>query len=271
MEKMDNWNIRRAANWHLFLPPARPSGNEMSHYERVALSEGSSESDIWALLGSTPEIRSLASEHGKRLVCIDTNEEVYKVLHSMVNPASYAEIFIGSDWLHVDLPASIDIVFADGSINMLPPNKQEQLISATHRMLKPEGRALFRIHVVEPPTLSTPQEVFEWYRANRTTEPVFSATRTHLDMLWMDRETLCLNFSDFHRRIQALFDNQEITFEEYQAYNSLLEYNKIDLYYIRREQFETWCKGRFVIEEVIYGNDYSCKTNHPLYVLRKAA
>ena len=270
MEETDNWRALRAANWHLFIPPARPSKDEVYHYERVAaLSKCMNGSDVWGLLGATPEIRSLAAIHQKKLICVDKNRDVYEILKNMVMPEPYAETFIWSDWLDCELPSSIDVLFADGSINMLPPSKQEQLLRVTHNMLRPGGLALFRVHTIAPPKLSTPQEVFEWYRKNCPYEPVFSATRTHLDMLWVNNETLCLNFIDFHSKIKNLYENQIITDQEFQGYNILLSYNKINLYYIRREQFEAWCKNRFSIEDVLYAHDYSCSTSHPVYVLRK--
>jgi SAM-dependent methyltransferase len=269
MEEADQWNALRAANWHLFMPPARPSRDEVSHYERIALSERMNSSDIWCLLGVTPEIRSIASNYQKKLICVDKNRDVYTILQNMVEPTPREETFICQEWLAGEFPASIDIVFADGSINMLPTNKQKPLLRKTHDMLRPGGLALFRVHILTPPMLSTPQDVFEWYRTNFPHEPVFSSTRTQLDMLWVNNETLCLNFIDFHNKIKDLRDKHIITNKEFQGYNSLLTYNKIDLYYSRREQFEAWCNDLFSIENVLYGHDYPCSANHPIYVLRK--
>jgi hypothetical protein len=163
----------------------------------------------------------------------------------------------------------LDLIFADGSINMLPPSRQKGFLEKVHQMLRPGGIGLMRIHVVTPPAFSTPLAVFKWYRTNCPHEPVFSATRTHLDMIWINREIMGINFVDYHEKIKHLHENQIITDHEFQAYNMLLNYNKINLYYIERYKFEEWCKDKFSIIDVLYGNDYPCSINHPIYVLRK--
>ncbi len=267
-DTQSNWNVERARNWHLFMPPARPSKGEMAHYERVVLSEAKSDSNRWALLGSTPEIRSLASKYQRELLCIDNNADVFEALRSMVE-FPYSEIFICSDWLNAQVPRPVDIVFADGSINMLPLSKHEELLKKIYDILNPQGLALLRVHLVGPPKFSSPQEVFKWYRTSKIDEPVFSATRTHLDMLWIDPETLKLNFSEYHKKIQQLYDNKFITVEEFDGYNRLLQFNRIDLYYTKREFFEHSALNYFQIESLSYGNDYSGHMNHPLYFLSR--
>jgi|WetSurMetagenome_2_1015567.scaffolds.fasta_scaffold57285_2 hypothetical protein len=261
------WDKQRAEHWHLFMPPARPSKGEVSHYERIALSEG--RKNHWVLLGATPEIRSIASAHRIRLTCIDKNKEVYQTLRKMVSPPPQKEEFICSEWIEDLVPNGVDIVFADGSINMLPQQKQEQFLDLVHKLLRTDGIALIRVHFYTPPVFSSPTEVFEWFRMKDPTEPVFSATRTQLDMLWVDPDTLCLDFIEFHRNIEEMFHDNLITSHEYQAYQMVLRYNRIKLYYLKQENFESWCSERFSIENIFYGNDYSSSKNHPLYVLRR--
>jgi hypothetical protein len=252
------------------MPPARPSPGEVGDYERLLQSGGWIECPDWVLLGCTPEIRSLAARHRREILCIDQNPEVFDVLRSMVAP-QYAEQFLCSDWLHAEIPAPVDIVLGDGSLNMVPRSQHESFLFKVSQMLRPGGAALLRVHVMGPPRFGTPEQVFEWYRANASTEPVFSATRTDLDMLWLDRATGRLSFPDFHRKIRRLHRLGIITPEEFEAYDRLMGFNRINLYYVTREGFERAASAYFDVSEVCVAEDYTGSGNHPLYLLRKGS
>ncbi len=73
----------------------------------------------------------------------------------------------------------------------------------------------------------------------------------------------------FIKKIQKLYDEQLITKEEFEGYNKLLQFNKINLYYTKRELFEYLALDYFHIESIFYGEDYTGYTHHPVYVLRK--
>ena len=68
---------------------------------------------------------------------------------------------------------------------------------------------------------------------------------------------------------KKLFEEQIITSEEFEGYNRLLEYNKINLYYTTLESFENSLSGLFQIEKTLLGYDYTGHLNHPIYILRK--
>ncbi len=197
----DAWDTERAKHWHLFLPPARPSRGEIAQYERAFLSFPTNHHQdlIWGLLGSTPELRSLAAKYHHELLCIDKDSGVFETLRSLVNP-QYSEIFICSNWLTVENVKPVDVFFADGSLNMLPLPNHGDLLRKIYNWLTPQGWALLRVHMVGPSKFATPQEIFKWYRESKTKEPVFTATRTYLDMLWLEPETLRLNFIEFHKK-----------------------------------------------------------------------
>ena len=264
------WNIERAKNWHLFLPPARPSPGEVVQYEQAVLSFSFNDSQLlrWGLLGATPEIRSLAAKYHREILCIDKDNGVFETLRSLVNPR-YPEKFICSDWLAVEDITPVDVFFADGSLNMLPPEKHEVLLRKIYNWLTPRGWLLIRVHLAGPSRFTSPQEVFAWHRKNKTGEPVFTATRTDLDMLWLEPETLKLNFVEFHKKIKMLYDEKLITQEEFEGYNKLLQFNRIDLFYTTRERFEDLVSGLFHIESIRSGEDYTGCQYHPLYILRK--
>jgi SAM-dependent methyltransferase len=265
-----NWNEDRAKNWNLFMPPARPSNGEMTEYEKVISRENYDNQTSWVLLGATPEVRSLAANYNQKLICIDKNENVFEILRSLVRLQNPFESFICSNWLEADLSKPIDLLIGDGAINMLPIDFHEKLLKKIYHILKPQGLALLRVHIKSPPRFSDPQEVFRWHRNNNSDEHVFSATRTDLDMLWLEPKNLKINFENYHKKIQQLYAHKLITSEEFKAYDKLLRYNKINLYYAEKEIFESIASKYFDIENITYGNDYSGYKNHPIYILRKS-
>lgn len=263
-----NWNEERAKNWNLFMPPARPSEGEMVQYEEIVIRNGKANDARWALLGATPEIRSLAARCKIELLCIDKNAYVFEALKSMVKP-QFSESFLCGNWLDVNVPKPVDVVFGDGSLNMLHTEKHASFVKMVYHMLHPKGLALLRVHLAEPPKFSTPHEVFEWRRIHNPQERIFSATRTHLDMLWMEPETLVIRFVYYHKKICQLYEDNLMTQDEFQAYNQLLKYNKIELFYTTRERFEDLISDYFSIEGVYCGDDYSMDSQHPIYALRR--
>ncbi len=267
-QNQKNWNKIRAKNWSLFTPPARPSQGELMQYEKGVIKYGLNNLSHWALLGGTPEIRSLAAQYKKHLLCIDRNEEVFKALTTMVNP-HFSENFLCENWLDVNIPKSVDLVFADGSLNMLNNTQHKSFIKKIYNMLSSHGWAILRVHLAEPPRFSTPREVFEWHRSHNSHEPVFSSTRTHLDMLWMEPETLRISFVDYHKKICTLNENSVITNKEFLAYNTLIKYNKIELFYTTHNYFKKIVADYFLIKEVYSGNDYSRSIQHPIYFLQR--
>ncbi len=260
------WDEERARNWHLFRPPARPSRAEVARYA-AALREAP-RATPWGLLGSTPELRSLSASEGQPLVCIDRDPTVFAALGALV-PAPGVETFICSDWLAAEVTEPLSVIMGDGSINMLPPERHEPFLARAHGMLAPSGLALLRVHLAAPPRFRDPAAVFAWYRTTDGCEPVFTATRTHLDMLWLEPGTLRLNFGECHARLERLHHDGVIGPAEFEGYHRLLRFNRIDLWYLTRLRFETLVAPWFEVMSVEYGCDYTSAEQHPVYVLRR--
>jgi hypothetical protein len=251
----------------LFEPPARPSAAEVAIYAERAGQEAPG-SDGWLLFGSTPEIRSLAARRGRPLVCIDSDPAVFRALGALVDSEGPHELVAG-DWLEVDIDGRFDVAFADGSLNMLPRTAHAPFLRRVHALLADGGLALLRVHVASPPRFAQAAEVFAWHREH-TSGSLFSRTRTDLDMLWLDPDTLTVDFGDYHRRIHELHRRGEIRDAEREAYDRLLDFNRIRLHYTTREEFERLTAEIFEIEHVFTGDDYFGAGNHPVYALRRA-
>jgi hypothetical protein len=259
----------RARNWALFGPPARPSAGETAAYARFAGAEQSRPEGSWALFGATPEIRSLAARAGRPLYCLDRDGEVFRTLAALRDAAG-EEHFVEGDWLTAAPPRRCSVVFADGSMNMLPPDLHAAFVDKLRATTGVGGLVLLRVHLAQPPRHQTPRAVFEWYRAESAGVPVFTATRTDLDMLWLEPDTLRIRFPDVHRRIEALHAEDVITQDEFHGYDRLAAFNEIDLYYTTRARLDALIDSRFVIEACIDGGDYPGSPQHPIFALRAA-
>lgn len=211
---IEKWDEKRAREWHLFMPPARPSGAEVLIYECALQNEMRAQNNLKiVLLGSTPELRSISHQYGCSLSCVDFNATVFHILTDMVSPKG-KEFFYCCDWKKMDFNHQFDL-------------------------------------------------------KSKCKEPVFTATRNHLDMLWLNHLTQGIDFIDFHKRITELHAYELITDEEFNAYDRLLEFNRITLYYCKKEEFEKSAGELFEIEQISYGNDHLSHSHHPIYYLRK--
>lgn len=260
------WDAQRAHAWHLFMPPARPSPGEVAIYERALQQEIERHVPDCLLLGSTPELRSLAHRYRCPLRCVDRNGEVFRILGSMVDPSGPVR-FEECDWLAMEDRPTADAIFADGSMNMLPLARHAPFIEKLHAALRPGGLAALRVHLVRAPRFADAEAVFRWCRRRRRPAPVFSTTRTHLDMLWMDPRRQAVDFVEVHGRLHALHERGVITDDEFDAYDRLVAFNRITLHYARRRDFERDATRHFRIEGIARGRDYAADEQHPVYLL----
>jgi len=264
MDTVTNWNLLRAKHWHLFMPPARPSAGELKIYARkITAMQGEA-----ALLGATPELRTLAHQNNIALTAYDKSRAVFDQLRPEPIPVA-SETLIQGDWLQTIDSRKYDMALADGSLNMLAKSEQPELIERIADMLRPGGIAVVRIHLKMPPRFRNPIEVFEAFRYGKLTGPVFSATRTQLDMLWLDPETDSVKFSEVASELEKLYTKGHLRTEEYSAYSTLAPYNRIELHYSRREPFEAMASKWFDLHYMGSGHDYADHEQHPIYELRK--
>lgn len=221
-----------------------------------------------ALLGATPELRTLAHQNNIALTAYDKSSEIFEQLRPEPIPTE-SETLIQGDWLQTMDSRKYDLALADGSLNMLTKAQQSEFIERIANMLRPGGIALIRIHLKMPPRYRTPIEVFEAFRYGKLTGPVFSATRTQLDMLWLDPETDSVQFAEVASKLEKLYTEGHLRTEEYSAYSTLAPYNRIELHYTRRELFEAIASKWFNLRHMGSGHDYADHQQHPIYELRK--
>lgn len=158
----DHWN-EVAKLWDEMNPPLRPSTRELAVFQ--------SHIDAWTarrtgpaqalVLGATQEFYRLRWPDESAVCALDHTHAMLAALWP--GPRGSA---IRGDWLAMPLPnASIDLLLCDGGASTVAyPDGLAQMGAEIARILKPKGRALFRLYV-RPADPADLQAVWEDLRA----------------------------------------------------------------------------------------------------------
>jgi SAM-dependent methyltransferase len=257
-ELLEFWKGRKA--------PARPSQHMLTIYEAHINELGLDESGAWAILGCTPELRTLAGKYNRPLTCIDRNAQTYSAFRPLCEPPEQ-EKFVHSDWLETDLPLAFDLILGDGSMVMLPQDRHQGFIDSIHRMLKPGGYAIMKILSSENWPFKSAEEILDWFRANHRENLPMNSLRTHLGIQWMDWETMAINKDVYAEKLEEIYQNKIVTPEEYQ---DLLAFTmKTDLYCSDHNRFEQMLGDSFEILSIERPTDFFSSEYYPMYTIRK--
>jgi hypothetical protein len=252
-----------AERWHLYKPPARPSAGDVAIYESFM-----AEPARTLLLGSTPEIRSLARRYRHRLTAVDVNEQVYHALAELVtHPGGEKASFVCRDWLQMDLGEEFDLVIGDGSINMLPPQTHETFLERLAAHMRPGQVLLLRAYVMDEPRIQTAEAVFE--RARELREDLYTATKIHLSLLWLDRETGEMSNALFWTKLQELHGQGVTTAEEHRSLGTIFAHDSLSVYFLSRPRFEAQTAPYFSLQDILYAGDYESHELKPIFCLRR--
>lgn len=221
-----------------------------------------------ALLGATPELRQLLAERGWRVTGYDRSTHLFEQLRPTSVPA-WQERFVQGEWQTIRDRACYDLLLADGSLNMVPAADQPIVLERMARMLRPGGRALVRVHLTRPPRYADTVTVFQAYRRGELAGDPFTATRTQLDMLWLDPASQSVRFPVVVDALDRLHKQGLLTDREHAAYAGLAPYNRIELHYAREEQLASQAGQWFSLRRLAGGGDYADHQQHPIYELRK--
>lgn len=253
------------ALWQSMKPPARPSEDTMRIYETNILKYGLDKKGDWAILGCTPEFRSLAGRFQRPLTCIDKDSRPFSALEPMCCPPE-DEILVLSDWLETDLPEHFDLIFGDGSINMLSKERHQGFIDSLHRMLKPGGIAMMRLLCYQD-DFSSPEEIIRWYRESCPNSLPLTSLRTIFAAQFLDLDTMVIEPKTYTTAMKELFQKKILTPEEYAEFQSFPM--NVALNFIKKETFEAQLGNCFKILSVEYSKDLASGYCYPIYILQR--
>ena len=248
-----------AAFWSRFLPPARPSAGDLAIYEKVL----DAPPMRVLLLGSTPELRSLAHRHGHDLVVVDADRESYLAMGLMVEPPG-PETFVESDWLRMSFDEPFERILGDGAVNMLPCELHPALLETIAVLLRPDGLCVLHTHILDHIPCASIDEIVARHRAASAGRPFFHL-RDFFSQLWVDHATGSLANREFLARMAALLREGHITRAEYREFEHILEGDPLVLHYPRDEDIRNTASSWLRLERVVCAQDYAGARLKPFY------
>lgn len=153
-----------AQRWAAVTPPMRPSGEELVRYEKAILGKKPRDGATALILGSTPELRSLALKHHLKTTGCDIDDGVWKALTSL-RTVEGEEDFIHGNWLNLPESRRYNFILGDCSFNMLTWDEMQILAAKVRALLKEDGVSIQRIQAApESLTLDTIGQAVAAYR-----------------------------------------------------------------------------------------------------------
>ena len=137
------WDKFDVKGWKDINYPWRISDKELSNISKIL--DNLCDLDRVALLGSTPEIRSLAANKGIKLDVIDFSSKMYTEMDK-ISCSIKNENFVNEDWIKYfsQQERKYDLVIGDLIERLLPEKKLTLLENALGGALKQKGKILLR-------------------------------------------------------------------------------------------------------------------------------
>lgn len=163
---------RIARNWVTLNSPIRISAANRARYDAALRALALPAEAEGLLLGSTPELRTLAAEHGLRLTGADMDPVFWMAMSRACGRPD--DPFILGDWFDLPAEPQWDVILGDGSLNMLPWPRMQAMFARLTRMLRPGATALFRLQAIDPDfDLAALEAAFDAWDGPRDTRAFF--------------------------------------------------------------------------------------------------
>jgi len=134
---MDTWDLMK--NWHVVLPPSRPSEEQLRRIERSA--SRINRSEIVGILGSTPEFRDLLHELGfTRIHVLERNMRFYEAMGAW-RVYQNEEHVVQGDWRETlrDLSSTYALLLSDLTSGNIPYSDRAAFYRLVSEALQPGG------------------------------------------------------------------------------------------------------------------------------------
>jgi hypothetical protein len=153
-----------AKKWSMVTPPMRPSARELAFTERELAGAGFGRGASALILGSTPELRSLALKSGLLTTGCDIDADFWRAM-TLLRTTDGPEEFIHSNWLDIGEDRLFDIILADCALPMLGIEDCRRLVFKISGWLRDGGVSMQRIQWAnESLTLDSIDSAMEAYR-----------------------------------------------------------------------------------------------------------
>jgi hypothetical protein len=144
-----HWDGVSGDTWETLAPPFRPSAKEVSFY-KTELEKRPTGSSV-LVLGSTPELRTLAGRHTTHPVVADQSKHMLEAMSRFLDPGLPArEVWIDEEWTRLMHEATFDVILGDLVLRQFPIENQAAFLAKMHQMLSDDGVFITRVHFSQP-------------------------------------------------------------------------------------------------------------------------
>lgn len=256
ISKENFWEQTTVEEWTGINYPWKPNDTELSNISKI-LKKLNKSSKV-ALLGSTPEIRSLARNEKIKLDVIDLSKKMYYEMNK-ISRSSKNEKFIKSDWIKYfsKKKNTYDLIIGDLIERLLPENKLILLSKNLNKALKPKGRILLRgdyyIDRKQNSKLNIKSEINKLVKTKLTNPEI-------VDRLFFGLSPEFINISEkislikMKKKLIKIKTPQNFTNQEIEIINLLIQrwsYSPLSFYCRTAQKIESIWKQNFTADDKI--------------------
>lgn len=245
--------------WQKFLPPIRPSIKDQQVYEHYIKKIKPRQGSKVLILGVTPEVRKLALKHCCWVIAIDFHTVMIKAMNRLISDLEYSksnEVIVKGDWLAMPFRREeFDLILSDCSLNSLTKTETKSLLKELKRLLKKDGYICMRIIIF--PDKWKQQSILDILKMNRrkhqkNSEKIFEDL--YLQILCSidiyDSISRRSSISKARKEWRKLYSNNEISRQEFEAFESVLSKGNYSPVILRRSELEELLNRHFLINGI---------------------
>lgn len=266
-----NWHKDHAKAWKIMPPPARPSRDEVSIFEKYLqnyFQENGNKIKV-LILGSTPEFRDLCNRSSFDVTCMDINKPIYESLTLLQKSVNEKEKFIHANWLTFKTKQKFDVIIGDVPTAMFPTRFYKQFFQNMFDHLDKNGRLIIRVPYQNPEFNVSPKEIFKNYRSiyKKRGFDIYTATFTYLALYYLNKHKSGVSLSLLYDRIKELYKQKIVSKSEFEESRKYYENLTLWLYYPTDKFLDKVVGKYFTYVAKEYSLDYPLSFCHPLLIL----
>lgn len=263
MKNYDRYN-KFVEQWKNYTFPARPSPEELIIFnDLMANNKGKK----LLILGSTPEFRDLGARNNLKVTCADINSNMYNAMKKIMSEVNKSEGFVECSWFDMPLKtSSFDLIFAEQSMNIVDTEKFGDFLNETRRVLKPEG--IFVLKTLHHHEFSKDNIVKLFKEQDKPVEFLYDQF-LNMKENYKDGKVGHAILNDiFPDLLKEKVISQEQHDSYFEKWSGIIE-GDLKLNATDKESMENIISKYFIIEKIVYGDDFEKHRLHPIYILKK--
>jgi len=159
------WKKSVASQWHLFMPPLRPSLSELRIIEKKLIDGKKKNKEFKvAILGSTPEYRDLCRDYDINYKCIEYDRNNFIKLGKYMRRKDSETNLIVSDWRRMDFKDKFDIFLGDHVLAVISIKDYNNLFSNIRKHCFPNAKVILKTAIRENNKKLSYKTIFDLYR-----------------------------------------------------------------------------------------------------------